>query len=315
MTHRVPTYLRVVVTTRCNYACPFCHMEGDPNHDPTRHELPLDSLRDCLSVMARQGIKKIKYLGGEPMLRNDLPAIIAHTRQVVPDADLSMITAAAPTAKLGAALDAGLDRVNVSIHGFSPAAMLLNNHNPAAFGRRARFIEALLATGRPIKLNYVYTGPHVHDDLDAMLDWAATLPVLVNVLDDLGQDLGYQHLLDVLTSLRGAPQERSICHDPQSLDTLHLRWTDGLRVELKDHQLGHLAPWSACHGCPVRTTCKEGIFALRLNHQGTLTPCMDRPELGFPLARIIAQHGVEIASDLTARYLNSLRAIDLASAA
>jgi cyclic pyranopterin phosphate synthase len=306
-TYRRPTYLRVVVTTRCNYQCSYCHMEGDPHQIDTAHELPLDALCACIDVMAAAGMRKIKLLGGEPLLRPDLPALISHMRAAAPRADLSMITAAAlPTRALHAALDAGLDRVNVSIHGFGAEAFARRNSNPLQLVRRAAFVDALLATGRPVKLNYVYSGPEDADDLAALLDWAADLPVLVNVLDNLELELGWRPLEAMLTALRGAPAWHRVSHDPDSLDTLHIGWADGLRVELKDQQLGQHAPWADCASCPVRATCKEGIFALRLTHQGVLMPCMDRPELGLPLARIIARDGIIAAHDAVERYINAL---------
>jgi cyclic pyranopterin phosphate synthase len=304
---RRPTYLRVVVTTRCNHQCTYCHMEGDPHQAGSAHELPLDVLCACLDVMAACGMRKIKLLGGEPLMRADLPRFIAHMRKAAPKADLSMITAGGmPTRALTSALEAGLDRVNVSIHGFGADAFARRNSNPLLLARRGAFIEALLHTGRPVKLNYVYSGPEDTDDLAAMLDWAAGLPVLVNVLDNLERDLGWRQLERMLTTLRGAPAHTSVCHDPDSLDTLHLTWADGLRVELKDQQLGQHAPWADCARCPVRADCKEGIFALRLTHKGVLMPCMDRPELGLPLARLIDRDGVSAAEQAVEDYIAAL---------
>jgi hypothetical protein len=68
-------------------------------------------------------------------------------------------------------------------------------------------------------------------------------------------------------------------------------WADGLRVEVKDRRLGDLAPWAACAACPRRARCREGIFALRLTHDGWLRPCMDRPDLGVPVGAVFETEG------------------------
>jgi GTP 3',8-cyclase len=301
---RRPTYLRIVATTRCNHQCSYCHMEGDP-HTSGAFELEHDLLCACIDALAGAGMRKIKLLGGEPMMRAELPALIRHMRRAAPEADLSMITAGGmPVSALRAALEAGLDRVNVSIHGFGAEAFARRNANPLLLARRGAFVQALIDTGRPVKLNYVYSGPEDEQDLAALLDWAAGEPVLVNVLDNLELELGWRAVEAMLVGMRGEPVERAVSHDPDSLDTLHLGWADGLRVELKDQQLGVYAPWAACARCPVRADCKEGIFALRLTHQGVLMPCMDRPELGLRLAQVIERGGVALGREAVERCLD-----------
>jgi cyclic pyranopterin phosphate synthase len=291
------TYLRIVATTACNYACPFCHMEGDPQQEGKQRGVSAQSLSRCLRVAARAGVHKYKFLGGEPLLRQDLPALIASLRQDAPQADISIISAGAlRPQRLDRAFEAGLDRINVSIHGFGVEAMAKNHRAPArAHAMRAAFLARVLEYGRPLKLNYVYSDPSCLEDLGALLDWAAPRGILVNILDDLGQPLSWEVIAQVVTRLRGAPAREELCRDPHSLDTLHWIYADGLRVELKHQRLGEVAPFMACKTCPARQRCKEGIQALRLTHTGHLQPCMDREDLGLPLAQIIEDHGEEAA--------------------
>src|SRR5690349_8152598 len=92
---RFPTYLRVVITTRCPLACSYCHMEGDPA--VPGHENGLSTEDWCLLLHAAldSGIRKLKFLGGEPLVRRDLPAIVRSLRARDPTVDLSVITAGA----------------------------------------------------------------------------------------------------------------------------------------------------------------------------------------------------------------------------
>jgi cyclic pyranopterin phosphate synthase len=300
-----PTYLRVVVTTRCNLACSYCHAEGDlATASP---ELPLEDLGRCFAAAELLGIRKLKFLGGEPFLRSDIAAVVSSARAALPNADLSAITAGAlPTERLLAAYAAGLDRVNVSIHGFGPAAFAQRNNKERAYQQRQEFLATALELGRPIKLNFVYSSMVDRPDLAALLDWAAPRGVLVNVLDNLNVDLTWQKVAQVVRSLRGAPARETRCPDPDSLETLHLEYADGLRVEIKNQNLGALAPFRSCQTCPKRTRCKEGIYALRLTHRGYLQPCMDRTDLSFPLAEVARERGVSEAAAAAFAWLEGL---------
>jgi hypothetical protein len=83
-------------------------------------------------------------------------------------------------------------------------------------------------------------------------------------------------------------------------------WDDGLRVELKHQQLGAVAPFASCGGCPQRARCKEGIVALRLTHRGALQPCMDRPDLGVPLTDYARTNGPALGAVLWRRAVEAM---------
>lgn len=307
---RAPTYLRVVATTRCNHRCDYCHMEGDPHQSGTAAELPQERLIESLRAAVMAGVQKFKFLGGEPLLRKDLPEVIAALRGAAPDADISLITAGVvPVERLRAVYDAGLTRVNVSIHGWRPEALARTIAVRDAWTVRQRFLDAAIVEaqrrGVPIKLNYVWTGDEDRDDLAAFLAWCAVQPVVVGLLDDLGRDLSWHDLARVLRTLRGDETSRTLVEDPHSLATTLLTWADGLRVELKHQQLGAVAPFAACGACPERTRCKEGIVALRLTHRGALQPCMDRPDLAFDLSDYARVNGPALAAALWRSYVEA----------
>lgn len=284
----VPTYLRVYVTSACPLRCPYCHNEGMGRHrggDP-----PPADLDRWFRALAPLGVRKVKLVGGEPLARPDLAAVTAVARRRFPDADLSLITAG-PTGPgpLAACFAAGLDRANVSVHGWSADAFRRCGGSPRQHALRRELLERLAGAGRPLKVNYVYTGPEVEGDLDGLLDWAANRPgVVVNVLDDLNRpDLSAGAVLSALARLRGPWAKRREEDDPDSLPVARLAWADGLRAEVKTGDLGGLHPWTACRGCPARARCREGIFALRLTPAGQVRLCMDRADLIFPLERAL----------------------------
>lgn len=290
MSPSAPRYLRVVVTTRCPLACAYCHHEGDPSSDTA--PMSTDDLTNIVLAGIDTGIRKLKLLGGEPLVRADLPDVVARWRAEAPSLDISVVTSGTvPLARLDALFAAGLSRANLSIHGWAPSAFAKRRGNDKMRAMRAEVLARLLEMGRPLKLNYVYGSPEDLDDLGAFLDWAAGKPLVVNVLDDLGRDLGPSAVRAAVEQLRGRATRSWREPDPDSLDTQRLSWDDGLVIEIKDQQLGVLAPWTACATCPVRKRCKEGIHAVRLTHDGRLRPCMDRADLGIPMRPVLRAGG------------------------
>jgi uncharacterized radical SAM superfamily Fe-S cluster-containing enzyme len=64
------------VTRRCNLTCQFCFENSRPEPDP-----PLQTVRDWISDLVRPGQTLLQLSGGEPCMRDDLGAIIAHARE------------------------------------------------------------------------------------------------------------------------------------------------------------------------------------------------------------------------------------------
>jgi 7,8-dihydro-6-hydroxymethylpterin dimethyltransferase len=63
----------VEVTGRCNLNCPFCFAQsGNNSPDPT-----LENLSESFEYLVENGCTFIQLSGGEPTLRDDLPAIVA----------------------------------------------------------------------------------------------------------------------------------------------------------------------------------------------------------------------------------------------
>ena len=95
-----PSYLRVIVNARCSLACGYCHQEGDPS-STAAGGLPLEVLAGLSLASLQVGVRKLKLLGGEPLLRPDLPALIASLRAADPVLDISLITGGAIPLSLG----------------------------------------------------------------------------------------------------------------------------------------------------------------------------------------------------------------------
>ena len=149
-------YLRISVTDRCNFRCVYCMpAEGVPLK---KHEdiLSFDEITEVVRFGAKQGITTIRFTGGEPLVRKDLPKLIRMISEIEGIEDIGMTTNGVLLPKYAKELKAaGLKRVNIS----------LDTLNPEKFKEITRLgdlddvlegIEAALeADLQPIKINFV----------------------------------------------------------------------------------------------------------------------------------------------------------------
>lgn len=108
--------LRVAVTQRCNLNCIYCHHEGECSQaDNGKKELKKEDLEDLLKVTSELGIKKVRFTGGEPLIRKDIVDII-QTASIYMD-DVSMSTNGTLLSdKISDLKEAGISRFNITLN-------------------------------------------------------------------------------------------------------------------------------------------------------------------------------------------------------
>ena len=154
---RAVTGVRVSLTDRCNFDCIYCHNEGLGDTrgpmEPGENEMSTDDVVRFLEVVEEYGVRKVKFTGGEPMLREDLEEIIRRT----PDSmEVSMTTNGTFLPGRAADLrDAGLDRVNVSQDALDPDDFAAVTKS-GAYDQVMKGVKAAVDAGLdPVKLNMV----------------------------------------------------------------------------------------------------------------------------------------------------------------
>jgi cyclic pyranopterin phosphate synthase len=153
---RAHTYLRISITDRCNLRCRYCMPAEGLEWLPREEILSYEEIERLAGVFHDRGVRKIRFTGGEPTLRRELPRLVAMVRNRCPEASLHMTTNGLTLVRDVAALrQAGLGGLNISLDSLDPETF-------AAITRRNRFaetwdgIEAAYALGyRPLKLNCV----------------------------------------------------------------------------------------------------------------------------------------------------------------
>ncbi|MGD9951771.1 MAG: GTP 3',8-cyclase MoaA [Burkholderiales bacterium] len=152
--------LRISVTDRCNFRCVYCMPRETFDHDfkflPHAEILTFEETARLARLFAGLGVKKIRLTGGEPLVRRDLPRLVALLAEI-PDLDLTLTTNGSLLAKHAEALArAGLKRVTVSLDSLDDATFRAMNDADYPVARVLEGIEAAAAAGMaPIKVNMV----------------------------------------------------------------------------------------------------------------------------------------------------------------
>lgn len=112
--------LRISVIDTCNYRCPYCmpadKFDDDYQYLKSNERLSFDEIYRIVKVFAGFGVNKIRLTGGEPLLRKNLPELIKKIKSINGIQDIALTTNGQLLKKqLPALLEAGLDRVNISL--------------------------------------------------------------------------------------------------------------------------------------------------------------------------------------------------------
>ncbi len=113
--------LRISVTDRCNFRCVYCMPEEKLDWVPRDSLLSFEEIVVIARAAYGHGIRGFKLTGGEPLVRHDLPRLVAMLRGLDDDVELSMTTNGSLLHESAAALkSAGLDRLTVSLDTLDP---------------------------------------------------------------------------------------------------------------------------------------------------------------------------------------------------
>ena len=113
--------LRVSVTDRCNLRCQYCMPELDYAWLPRESLLTFEETASIVDVFTELGVDRVRITGGEPLLRRNLPDLIASLASRRAIRDLALTTNGVLLAQQAANLrQAGLHRITVSLDTLNP---------------------------------------------------------------------------------------------------------------------------------------------------------------------------------------------------
>ena len=157
-------YIRISVTDRCNLRCVYCMPEEGVEFEPEENILRAEEIREVVRVLAGMGIRKLRLTGGEPLLRKDLPELVAMLAAVPGIEDIGLTTNGIFLEKKAEALKlAGLTRINISLDSLREDRFRLITRG-GDIRKVLSSVDAALRAGLdPVKLNVVLV-KGVNDD-------------------------------------------------------------------------------------------------------------------------------------------------------
>src|SRR5262245_11599206 len=153
--------LRISVTDKCNFRCPYCMPADIYGEDyqfaPKADVLTYEEIVRLAGLFVQAGVEKIRLTGGEPLLRRDITELIKQLAPISGLKDLTLTTNGWFLAEQAAALkQAGLKRITVSVDSLDEAIFAKMNGRGYGLARVLEGIEAALAVGlKPLKVNCV----------------------------------------------------------------------------------------------------------------------------------------------------------------
>ncbi|HEV3166006.1 MAG TPA: GTP 3',8-cyclase MoaA [Isosphaeraceae bacterium] len=187
---RIHNNLRISVTDRCNIRCVYC-MPETVEFLPRRSVLTFEEIERFVRVVVRLGIDKIRLTGGEPLVRRDVPTLVAKIAAIEGIKDIGLTTNGILLAPLAKALwEAGLRRINISLDTMDPQRF-------QELTRRTGFeqvIEGILAAKvagfHPVKINAVAIKGMTEADVVPLAQFAREQDLELRFIEYMPLDAG-----------------------------------------------------------------------------------------------------------------------------
>jgi cyclic pyranopterin phosphate synthase len=206
--------LRLSVTDRCNLRCSYCMPERDYVWLPRDDLLSFEELETLAGHFLAAGASRIRLTGGEPLLRRELPALVARLSRLPGLRELALTTNGVLLAPLAGELHAaGLQRITVSLDTLN-RARFLHMARRDELPRVLEGIDAARAAGLPVKLDTVILRGENDAEIPALLEYARAIGAEIRFIEymDVGgatrwrndQVLPRQELLQILARSHGA---------------------------------------------------------------------------------------------------------------
>jgi cyclic pyranopterin phosphate synthase len=221
-----------------------------------------------VQVANELGIDRVRITGGEPLVRKDLPTLIQMIREQTTTKEISLTTNGLLLERFAPALkDAGLTRVNVSLHSLKAER----------FSRLTRFgslemvlrgIRAALELGlQPVKINALILKGFNDDEIEELLALTLKYPVCVRFLELM--PIGEALSLDGVGSYLNLSEVRERLSQRYGLVAVDERGNGPARYWQVPG-----APGKVGFITPISNKYCDSCSRLRLTATGELRPCL-----------------------------------------
>lgn len=249
--------LRISLTNRCSLKCIYCHREGETRD--IKNEMSVETIANIVSASKTFGVNRIKFSGGEPLMRDDFENIIRALPELK---DISATTNGMYLASRAQSLaDSGLTRINISLPSLSPEKY--RNITGGDVSRVLSGIDAAVECLVPVKLNMVLLKGVNDTEILKMMDFIRRYDgkVILQLIELMDFQKTTKYKVNINEIERFLESKASEIKERE----MHRRkkyYIDGAEVEL-------VRPIDNSHFC---ANCNR----LRVTSDGRLKPCLLR---------------------------------------
>jgi radical SAM protein with 4Fe4S-binding SPASM domain len=172
----LPVLSEIAVTYRCNLRCRFCYVGcGCRTGGAEDGEMTTAQLRKILEAIRHEAqVPSVSFSGGEPLMRQDLPALVTHARGLGMRVNLITNATLADERTVAQLADAGLNSAQISLEG--PTAEISDRLTDVegSFERTIRGIKQLRDAGIHVHTNTTISAGN-QDTVDRMPAFVTSL--------------------------------------------------------------------------------------------------------------------------------------------
>ncbi len=177
-------YVRIAITEKCNLRCTYCMPEEGVDLRQKDQILTAEEFQRVIRVLATIGIKKVRFTGGEPLLRKDVVQLVESAASVPGIKAVHLTTNGILFERYARdLLNAGLTGVNISLDTLDPDRFQTITRR-AGLETVMRAIDCALELGYPrVKVNVVLMRGFNEDELHAFTELTKNKAITVRFIE------------------------------------------------------------------------------------------------------------------------------------
>ena len=194
--------MRISVTDRCGFRCRYCMPAEGMVWLPREELLTFEEIERVVRVLAEMGVRDVRLTGGEPLVRRELPSLVAMLAAIPEVREIALTTNGYLLERdAGALVAAGVNRFNVSVDSLQRERFAQMTRRDA-LERVLRGLEALAAypEAHPIKVNAVAMRGFTEHEVIPFAQFAREHPYEVRFIEFMPLDADHAWSADDVLS-------------------------------------------------------------------------------------------------------------------
>ena len=179
--NRVHDYLRISLTDNCNLRCFYCMPEEEYTFTPASRLMQVNEIRELAEIFVKEGVKKIRLTGGEPLVRKDAAEIISKLAEL--PVNLAITTNGTRLHEFADVLKrANISSINISLDTLQEDRFKLVTRRDQ-FNIVMNNIRMMIDKGFHVKVNVVVMKGLNDSEINDFVEWTRNEPIHIRFIE------------------------------------------------------------------------------------------------------------------------------------